>query len=332
MAWSTVVGFTDPLAYQKAIQGIDAAEVLPTSKGRFDNEITKIRFDRLWMQRFRSSLPQVITITHAPERRAISFLAEPMSPKLQYCGIEVPPGDVVINRRDVAHWRFPNDIRLAAMSLPTSELNQAVKAIAGCEISETPLNHTLRPDPALMSQLLKLHRAVGRLAIDSPDILELPQVGRALEEQLIVLMVRCLAGGIALDTSAGSRRHDTVMKRFEEFLRANPDRPLYLIEICAGLGVAERTLRNACEEHLGMGPIRFLSLRRMHLVRRALRSADHKATNVTRIVTDHGFWELGRFSVAYRKLFGESPSETLRSPQEFGAVTAYSPFEQAVGR
>jgi hypothetical protein len=32
---------------------------------------------------------------------------------------------------------------------------------------------------------------------------------------------------------------------------------------------------------------------------------------LTQIVTDHGFWELGRFSVAYGMLFGESPSETL---------------------
>jgi len=67
-------------------------------------------------------------------------------------------------------------------------------------------------------------------------------------------------------------------------------------------------------EHLGMGPIRFLILRRMHLVRRALLRADPSASSVTRIVTDHGFWELGRFSVAYRALFGESPSETLRRP------------------
>jgi transcriptional regulator GlxA family with amidase domain len=85
-----------------------------------------------------------------------------------------------------------------------------------------------------------------------------------------------------------------------------------LTEICASIEVSERTLRACCEEHLGMGPIRYLTLRRMHLARRALFRADPSTSTVTRIATDHGFWELGRFSVAYRTLFGESPSETLR--------------------
>jgi len=116
--------------------------------------------------------------------------------------------------------------------------------------------------------------------------------------------------------TTGGRRHDVIVARFEEFLTANPDRSLYLTEICAAIGVAERTLRASCEEHLGMGPIRFLTLRRMHLARRALLRADPSRSTVTGIVTDHGFWELGRFSVGYRALFGESPSETLRRPAE----------------
>lgn len=45
--------------------------------------------------------------------------------------------------------------------------------------------------------------------------------------------------------------------------------------------------------------------------RRALALADPTATTITNIATEHGFWELGRFSVAYRNLFGERPSETL---------------------
>jgi len=129
-------------------------------------------------------------------------------------------------------------------------------------------------------------------------------------------MIRCLTDSASSETTAGSRRHDMIVARFEEFLEANPDTPLYLTEICTAMGVAERTVRVACEEHLGMGPIRYLSLRRMHLVRRALLRADPSTATVTRLATDHGFWELGRFSVAYRALFGESPSGSLRRPPD----------------
>jgi AraC-like DNA-binding protein len=158
--------------------------------------------------------------------------------------------------------------------------------------------------------------AANAFSAGTPDILELPEIRRALEQQLIHVMVRCLADGARIETTTGGRRHDAIVAGFEEFLTANPDRPLYLTEICAAIGVAERSLRASCEEHLGMGPIRFLTLRRMHLVHRALRHADPSDSTGTRIVTDHGFCELGRFSVAYRELFGESPSATLRRPPE----------------
>ena len=149
---------------------------------------------------------------------------------------------------------------------------------------------------------------------DTPDILELPKVTRALKNELTHIQVKCLAEGHCLEQTNGDRHCDTILARFVEFLEAHSHRPTYLTEICAAIGVAERTLRACCERHLGMGPIRYLTLRRMHLVRRALRHSDPSKATVTQIVTDHGFWELGRFSGAYRALFGEPPSETLRQP------------------
>jgi AraC-like DNA-binding protein len=318
MAWSTVLKFTDPLACQAAIQEADV-EVFPTARGRFDTEIVEIRFERLWMQRFHSSLPQVITVVQKPDRKAITFLTEPKSRRLQYCGVNVLPGDIIINRTQMMHIRFDADIRSGGMSLPAGELEAAFEAVTGREFSESQQKALMHPDAVSVSRLLSLHKAVGQLAHDAPDVLILPEVGRAFEEQLIHLMVRCLVQGVATMTTTGSRRHDAIVDRFEAFLGANPGRPLYLTEICSAIGTAERTLRAACEQHLGMGPVRYLTLRRMHLVRRALLRADPSNSTVTRIVTDHGFWELGRFSVAYRALFDETPSETLRRPQKHTA-------------
>jgi AraC-like DNA-binding protein len=101
------------------------------------------------------------------------------------------------------------------------------------------------------------------------------------------------------------------MARLENFVAANHDRPVYLMEICAATGVSGRTLRICCQENLGVGPVRYLWLRRMHLARRALIRADPKAVTITEVASDYGFGELGRFSVQYRALFGESPSASL---------------------
>jgi len=106
------------------------------------------------------------------------------------------------------------------------------------------------------------------------------------------------------------------MRRLENFLEANPDRTLHLTDLCAAAAASDRTLRILCQEHLGMSPTRYLWLRRMHLARRALRMADPTTTTVTEIATSYAFWELGRFAVAYRSLFGETPSATLRRPPE----------------
>jgi hypothetical protein len=112
-----------------------------------------------------------------------------------------------------------------------------------------------------------------------------------------------------VQTTVGAIRHEAIMVRFHEYLEANSDQPLYLPEICTAIGVAERTLCASCEEHL------------LGLASDAPRT---ERAFVCRPVERHGyshrhrsgFWELGRFSVAYRALFGETPSKTLRRKLE----------------
>ena len=95
-----------------------------------------------------------------------------------------------------------------------------------------------------------------------------------------------------------------------------PDDKFYLGDICAKMGISERTLRLHCHEQLGMSSNRYLWLRRMNQARRTLAHADPAKKMVTEVANDHGFAELGRFAVSYRKVFGESPSVTLRRPPD----------------
>src|SRR5215470_4767260 len=122
--------------------------------------------------------------------------------------------------------------------------------------------------------------------------------------------IQRLSWAAPVKMSARARHRLAIMARFEQFVSANHDRPLYLAEICAAAGASERTLRNCCQQHVGMGPMRYLWLRRMHLARRALLKADEAGATVTAIAMEYGFFELGRFATEYRALFGESPSAT----------------------
>jgi AraC-like DNA-binding protein len=315
MPWSKVLTFTDPFPYQAAIRAADI-ELYPTARGEFRAELTQINLNQLWMQRFNENLPLIYASKLRPGRRAIGFLTADHQPGKQHCGVEVSPRDIVVSKHDAMHHRTRGNSRYGTMSLATDDFDAACKAVIGCEFSGLPRKHIVRPAPDLMSRLVKLHEVVDQIARTTPDLLALSEVARCLEQNLIHVMVRCLADGEDIGMTAGGRRHDAIVARFEEFLEAHPDTPLYLTEICAAIAVSERTLRVACEEHLGMGPIRYLSLRRMHLVRRALLRADPAKTTVTQLATDHGFWELGRFAGAYKSLFGEPPSESLRRPAE----------------
>jgi transcriptional regulator GlxA family with amidase domain len=102
------------------------------------------------------------------------------------------------------------------------------------------------------------------------------------------------------------------MVRFEDVLNAQNGQQLNMPALCSAIGVPERTLRVCCAEFLGMSPIRYLLLRRLNMVRSALRRANQANASVAEIARTYQFQEPGRFAVTYRTVFGEMPSTTLR--------------------
>jgi AraC-like DNA-binding protein len=58
----------------------------------------------------------------------------------------------------------------------------------------------------------------------------------------------------------------------------------------------------------------------MTQARLALLAAEPEEIAVTEVAFLWGFWELGRFAVEYRQLFGECPSQTLRQIRGSDAI------------
>jgi transcriptional regulator GlxA family with amidase domain len=61
-----------------------------------------------------------------------------------------------------------------------------------------------------------------------------------------------------------------------------------------------------------MSPARYVLLRRLKEVRRALRDADPDLVKVAEVAHRFCFTELGRFGGTYQATFGEAPSTTLQ--------------------
>jgi len=105
-----------------------------------------------------------------------------------------------------------------------------------------------------------------------------------------------------------------IIRRCDRLLDKSDDRHVSVAELTAAAGVSERTLETVFEEYFEETPAHYLQLRRIKLIHSALRAAKVGEKSVTEILADHGEWEFGRFAGNYRRLYGESPSQTLQAP------------------
>src|SRR5215472_19388432 len=317
MSWCAFRTFNDPDAYHASFRDRRAESVI-TGRGDFRADLTTIQLERLSLQGANETLPRTAYCVIDPRMFAISFPTHPRQGIHVINGsLELVPGLIAIYpAASEGHNRFVSASRFGSVALPYEDVAAAGQTLIGYELVTPPHAHLIKPSPPLLSKLLSLHKAASLLAKAAPEMLAGAEVARALEQALTRVMIQCLSEGQGIEVGSAYWRHAAMMRRLENFLDANRDRTLHLTDLCAAAAASDRTLRIVCHEHLGMSPTRYLWLRRMHLARRALRMADPTTTTVTEIATSYAFWELGRFAVAYRSLFGETPSATLRRPPE----------------
>ena len=121
---------------------------------------------------------------------------------------------------------------------------------------------------------------------------------------------------LAIDTRASGRpkiSRREIIGRSMELVERLKDQPVLLGQLAAAAEVSERTLETAFKEYFGISPSRYLQLRQLHQISRALKAADPDTTSVTDVLVRYGVWQFGRLAARYRQLFGELPSETLRT-------------------
>jgi AraC family ethanolamine operon transcriptional activator len=102
-------------------------------------------------------------------------------------------------------------------------------------------------------------------------------------------------------------------KKILTYLKDHADHPLQMIELTELTGKSERTIERIFKKHFGIAPYAYFKIHRLHLIRKYLLYVDGSiAVNIGDVAMKNGFMQMGYFGSEYKKIFGETASETLR--------------------
>jgi AraC-like DNA-binding protein len=161
-----------------------------------------------------------------------------------------------------------------------------------------------------------LHMAVAQcvvemVAIDAVDPTFFPDDTR-VQAHLEPIMGLVISGG---RSDEGRQRLPSPrdVKRVVDFIESSLPDPITLAALAQVANVPIRTLSAHFNLKFGLSPMMYVAQRRLDRAFVALHSG--AVSTVTEAALNSGLSHFGRFSVAYRKRFGEHPSQTLRRSQ-----------------
>jgi AraC-like DNA-binding protein len=312
MPRSTLSVFSEPDDFQAALKEGGCVDLIVSGYGKFRVRLSRITLHRMRLAAGEERQSRVAFISLPPRFVRVTL---PMGPpgSLVSSGIATQPNEVVMHSTGHRfHERTNGPCRWGTMWILANDLVASGYAMNGTAFALPSGECRWQPSSRALRSLVGLHRNAIRATAAHPGLPVDDQAARGLEQQLLGALMECLAGKPIDQGNPTRRRQGEIMIRFEDAIRTLPSATPSLDEVRAALGVSESTLRTCCHAYLGVGPSRYLYLRRMRLANRALRDADDTETSVGQIAKLYGFNDRGGFPKTYRNLFGELPAATLR--------------------
>jgi AraC-like DNA-binding protein len=180
----------------------------------------------------------------------------------------------------------------------------ALKPLDDCSLSLTTTAGT--------NLVHKLTHACGAINRNS-TALDSELNSKELEDELITaLLIAMEESQYDTERQTTSRTEKVQIANAEDYLFSNLTNPVSRAELAEVAGVSIRSLSRAFMRRHGVGPMKFLKQRRIEAVRMELINAQYENTKVSDVALRYGFTELGKFSLLYKSIYNEKPSETLK--------------------
>lgn len=217
----------------------------------------------------------------------------------------------VLSPSDPIRMRWSADSDQLMVRIPRRRLERCAAAQLGRELN-APLRFELgmrwQQQPAWTCLLGYLLQCAEQGVTPGTHRLLAAQIDQLVASTLLCVQPHSLSHARPARCGPVLPRH---VRQVEDYLQTHADQPISADQLAALAGVSLRSLYAGFQQFCGTSPMQYLKQIRLDRARADLQG-NSALTTVAGIALSWGFDHLGRFSVDYRKRFGESPSETLR--------------------
>jgi len=104
---------------------------------------------------------------------------------------------------------------------------------------------------------------------------------------------------------------DHALAKAEGYILSHLGEQITLADLVTVTETSSSSLLRAFRIYRGTSPMKYVKQLRLESAQRELLAGTNGTVRVTDVAMDYGFFQFGRFSADYRRVFGELPSETL---------------------
>jgi AraC-like DNA-binding protein len=208
-----------------------------------------------------------------------------------------------------------DDFRLATVTLPCGLVQDVAHAQAGLPEGVRVRFESARPiSEPLGRHWISTVAHVQRAILTHPELAGNPLIAGQAQRLLAAAALTAFPNtALRLDSQAPGEVGRAAVRRAVDFIDANPARDVSATEIAAAARLAVPALLRAFRMYLGTTPMAYLRRTRLELAHRDLGAGDVEQLSVIEVARRWGFHDPRRFATEYRRAYGRSPSETLRS-------------------
>jgi len=129
-----------------------------------------------------------------------------------------------------------------------------------------------------------------------------------IESEILQQLFSCL-----MFSSPTKKRKKFNTRSVRDLLNRNIEQFIDIPDIAKQLNISESQLHYVFKKDYGMTPKKYLQSLRLNAIKKELLLADPHSVNISNIAQKYNFFHMSHFSLEYKKMFGKTPSETLKT-------------------